>query len=300
MKRIKLHPNGPECSSLAAGLWRMDRWNHTPQDTIEWIETCLELGITTFDHADIYGLYTNEARFGKALKLKPTLREKMELVTKCGVCLVCDNRPEYKINHYNSSPEHIISSVERSLKNLNTDYLDLVLLHRPDPLMDADDTAGALEKLIDEGKINHAGVSNFTPSQFDLLQSRLNVPLVTNQVECSLHHPDPIFDGTFDQAQQNRIKPMIWSPFAGGVLFTGNDDRSHRIRGIMESLTQKYEASVAQIALSWLRALPSDPLPVLGSGKTERIKEAVKALHIKLERQDWFILLEASQGHPAP
>jgi predicted oxidoreductase len=300
LKRIKLHPNGPECSTIAAGLWRLDQWDHTPKDTLKWIENCLEIGITTFDHADIYGMYTNEARFGQALKLEPSLRDKIELITKCDICLVCDKKPEYEINHYNTTHEHIIASVESSLQNLNTDYLDLLLLHRPDPLMNADIVAGAFRQLISQGKIKHVGVSNFTPSQIDLLQSRLEFPLVTNQVECSLHHLDPIYDGTFDQLQMNRITPMIWSPYAGGKLFSASDERTKNVRMTLDSLITKYEASAAQLALAWLLALPCNPLPVMGTGKTERLQEAADALHIELDRQDWFQLLSASQGHPVP
>lgn len=300
MRRQKLHPSGPEFSALSAGLWRMDAWNFDTSQTIGWIESCLEAGITTFDHADIYGLYTNEARFGKALAEKPSLRDQMELVTKCGVALVCERRPENRVNHYDTSAKYIIDSVEESLKNLQTEILDLVLIHRPDPLMDADSTAKTFMELIDQGKIRHVGVSNFTPSQFDLLQSRLDVPIVTNQVECSLHHLDPIFDGTLDQAQQKMISPMFWSPFSGGSLFQSANERDMRIKEAMEPLKDKYGASEAQLALAWLMALPSRPVPVLGSGKTERLTEAAAAVSIELERQDWFTLLIASQGHPVP
>ncbi len=278
----------------------MKDWDFTPSDTLNWIESCLELGITTFDHADVYGLYTNEERFGEALKLKPTLREKLELVSKCDVCVTCESRPENRLNHYNTNPEYIRGSVEKSLKNLQTDRLDLLLIHRPDPLMDADATAGVLMQLHDEGKIRHIGVSNFTPSQVDLLQSRLNLPIVTNQVECSLHQTKTIFDGTFDQAQQLKAAPMIWSPFAGGSLFTGNDERSVRIRDAITPIAKKYNASVGQIALAWLLTLPSNPVPVVGTGKIHRLKEAAEAVNINLERQDWFTLLAASQGHPVP
>ncbi len=278
----------------------MDQWGMSQQETVDWIESALELGITTFDHADIYGLYTNEALFGKALELNPSLRDQMELVTKCDICLVCDERPEFRINHYNTSPDHIISSVENSLINLSTDYLDLVLLHRPDPLMDADATADAFNTLIKEGKVKHVGVSNFSPSQINLLQSRLDQPLVTNQVECSLHHTAPIFDGTFDQAQQQRTSPMFWSPFSGGRLFTGNDEQSQRIHSALAPMTEKYGAGISQIALAWLMKLPCNGLPVMGTGKTDRLKEAVEATAIELDRQDWFTLLVASQGHPVP
>lgn len=278
----------------------MDQWQMSVQDTIAWVESALDLGITTFDHADIYGLYTNEALFGKALEIKPSLREKMELVSKCDICLACDERPEYRINHYNTSPGHIISSVEKSLTNLNTDYLDLILLHRPDPLMDADATAEAFNKLLKDGKIIHIGVSNFTPSQINLLQSRLDQPIVTNQVECSLHHLDPIFDGTLDQAQQHRASPMFWSPFAGGQLFSGDDEQSQRIHSALAPLREKYSTGTAQIALAWLMKLPCNGVPIMGTGKTGRLKEAAEATAMDLDRQDWFSLLVASQGHPVP
>ena len=300
MKRQKLHPEGPDFSKIASGLWRLDQWGMSPQEIVAWIETSLELGITTFDHADIYGLYTNEALFGQALKIDPSLRNRMELVTKCDICLVCDERPHHRINHYNTTPSHIISSVEQSLKHLKTDYLDLVLLHRPDPLMDADATADAFNSLKRAGKINHVGVSNFTPSQVDLLQSSLDTPIVTNQVEFSLHHIAPIFDGTFDQAQEYRLSPMFWSPFSGGKLFSGDDEQSQRIHSVLKPMREKYSASTAQITLAWLMQLPCNGVPIMGTGKTERLKDAAEATAIELDRQDWFSLLVASQGHPVP
>lgn len=300
MKRQKIHPKGPEFSKLAVGLWRMDEWNLTTDETIAWIEHCIDLGITTFDHADIYGMYKNEGLFGNAIKQKQSLLDKIELVSKCDICLVSENRPENSINHYNTTPAHIIKSVERSLKNLNAEVLDLVLIHRPDPLMDASATADAFMELIDQGKIKHVGVSNFTPSQVELFQSRLDVPIVTNQVEFSLHRLDPVFDGTFDQAQRLNASPMLWSPFAGGAIFNEHDERTQRIRYTCNELCEKYECRMDQLILAWLMMIPSNPIPVLGTGKTERITSAAKACEIQLKRQDWFKLLVASQGHPVP
>lgn len=296
--RLQIHPEGPEFSTLAAGFWRMNEWGMTLSQKTAFVEKCLEYGITTFDHADIYGTYGNESLFGEILKNKPSLREKMELVSKCGICLAGAARPGHAIQHYNTTSGHIRRSVENSLKNLNTDYLDLVLIHRPDPLMDASETADSFMALKEEGKIKHAGVSNFTPSQFELLQNKLAVPLVTNQVECSLLRTKPIYDGTFDQAQRMSSSPMLWSPFGGGDLFRGETEQSQRVLAACKELSPKYGgASVAQLALAWLIRLPCRPLPVLGTGKTERIAEAAEAVSIKLERQDWFILLEASRGH---
>lgn len=298
--RHYIHPDGPDFSGIAAGLWRLDQWNHTPDDTVSWIEACLETGITTFDHADIYGDYTNERRFGKALRLKPSLRDKMEIITKCDICLATENRPSNRINHYNSSPEHIQNSVERSLKNLDTDRIDLLLLHRPDPLMNASATADTLMRLIDQEKVLSVGVSNFTPTQYDLLQSRLDAPLVTNQIECSLLHFTPIFDGTLDHLQMHKVRPMFWSPFGGGDLFTKHTEQTKRVWPLLHSLSEKYSASPAQIALAWLLKLPSKGIPVLGSGKPERIREAAESISINLDKQDWFSLLVSAQGHPVP
>ena len=295
--RIKIHPQGPEFSKISVGLWRLNEWEMNTSGIIDYIEKCLESGITTFDHADIYGNYGNEEQFGKALKERPDIREKMEIATKCNICLTTPNRPEHSIQHYNTTSEHITFSVESSLKKLNTDYLDLVMIHRPDPLMDASETADCFLELVSQGKIKHVGVSNFTPSQFDLLQSKLDVPIVTNQVECSLLHVEPIYDGTFDQAQKLNTSPMIWSPFAGGRLFHEESEQAHRVRHICHQLSEKYDAEIDQIALAWLFKLPSNPIPVLGTGNTDRIKSAVKSCSIDLERQDWFKLLEASRGH---
>lgn len=298
--RIKLHEKGPEFSRLAAGFWRLHEWNMSSSELIEFIETCLEAGITTMDHADIYGDYHNEGSFGKALKERPDLREKLEIVSKCGICLPVKSRPGNELQHYNTTFEHIRQSVENSLTELNVEYLDLILIHRPDPLMDASEMADIFMKLLEEGKIKHVGVSNFTPAQFQLFQSKLDIPLVTNQVECSLLHLDAIYDGTFDLCQENNISPMLWSPFAGGEFFYGNSKRIKRIRKTGKKLCEKYNIEIDQLALAWCLKLPSNPLPVLGTGKNERILKAARALEIKMDRQDWYRLLEASKGEPVP
>ena len=296
-----IHPDGPKLSVLSAGMWRLHEWNFSNSDLIRFIEECIDAGVTTFDHADIYGNYGNEALFGLALKEKPELIDKIQIVTKCGICLPQSGIPDYTIQHYNTGEEHIRKSVEKSLKNLHVEQIDLLLIHRPDPLMDASEMANTFRKLISEGKIKYAGVSNFNPSQFDLLQSVMDEPLVTNQVECSVLHTDALFDGTFDQAQKHNASPMIWSPFGGGRLFTDHhSDAARRVRQLLEELCGKYDASMDQLAIAWLMALPCNPFPVLGTGKTDRIQSAVDALSIRLERQDWFRILEASRGYPVP
>lgn len=298
--RINLHQNGPEFSKIALGLWRLHEWDLNLSRLTELIELALELGITTFDHADIYGSYGNEERFGKVLKAQPSLRQNMELVSKCGICLTTENRPQHHVQHYNTTAQYIQESVERSLRKLECDYLDLILIHRPDPLMDTSEMADIFSKLIEEKKVLNVGVSNFTPSQFDLFQSKLDQPLVTNQVECSLLHVDPIYDGTFDQAQKLNFSPMIWSPFAGGELFTSDSQRAIRVRNLCNDLSLKYGTSVDQIALSWLFQLPCNAELIIGTGKPDRLKSAVESISLTLDRQDWYHLLEESNGHPVP
>lgn len=298
--RLSMTPDGPEFSQIAVGFWRLHEWDFNTKDVIQFIENALDQGITTFDHADIYGSYGNEEIFGQALKERPDLREKMELVTKCGICLNTENRPNHQIQHYNTTADHIRKSVERSLRNLNTEYIDLVLIHRPDPLMNGSEMAEIFMKLIDEEKVRHVGVSNFSRSQAAMFQSKLDVPLATNQVECSLLHTNPIYDGVFDQAQQWNSSPMIWSPYAGGRLFTDEDERANRVRSVLNDLAKKYEVTPGQISLAWLMMLPCKPQPVLGTGKTERVEEASGAISLQIDRQDWFRLLEASNGHPVP
>lgn len=297
--RIKLHKDGPEFSKLAAGFWRLNEWNKSTSELIDFIETCLEEGITTMDHADIYGDYQNEGIFGEALKERPDLRDNIEIVSKCGICLPAESRPEHKLQHYNTTAEHIRKSVENSLSKLHTNYLDLILIHRPDPLMDTAEMADIFMSLREEGKIKHVGVSNFTPSQFQLFQSKLSIPLVTNQVECSILHLDAIYDGTFDQCQEYNISPMLWSPIAGGKLFS-DGKRTKRIKKNGKKLCEKYDIELDQLALAWCLRLPCNPLPVLGTGKKRRIKKAVHALSVNLERQDWFKMLETSKGEPVP
>ena len=273
MTRIQLADGGPTFSRVVAGFMRLNEWNMSTAALLGFIHICLDLGITTFDHADIYGGYTCEELFGRALAAEPALRGRIEMVTKCGIQLVTPNRPDTRVKHYDTSREHIIASAERSLCTLHTDTLDLLLIHRPDPLMNADETAAALGELRSSGKIRHAGVSNFTPRQFDLLQSRLDFPLVTNQIELSLLHLDPLHDGTLDRLQQLRVPPMIWSPLAGGRLFDPGDERARRVRAALEAIGSAIGASAEQVALAWLLSHPARVLPVMGTGKEEGFPE---------------------------
>lgn len=206
-------------SRIIHGLWRLADWNQSKEDTLSLIQYNIENGITTFDHADIYGSYTCEALFGEALNLQPSTREKMEIVTKCGIVLPSDNRPEHKTHHYNTSKKHILTSVENSLQNLKTDYIDLLLVHRPDPFMNGEEVAEAFTQLKDEGKVRHFGVSNFKNHQWNMLQSYLPFPLITNQIELSAYNLENFEDGTLNLCQEKRVAPMAWSPLAGGAIF---------------------------------------------------------------------------------
>ena len=276
----------------------MGDWAWTPQERLTWIEQCIALGVTTFDHADIYGEYQVERLFGEALALAPGLRGNIQLVSKCGICLTSAARPSHRVKHYNTSAAHIISSAENSLTLLGTDRLELLLIHRPDALMDADAVAEAFTHLQLTGKVQAFGVSNFTTAQFDLLQSRF--PLVTNQIELHPLHLSPLHDGTLDQCQQRRIQPMIWSPLAGGTLLTGEDVTARRVRGALQAVASRHGVSVATIAFAWLLRHPSRPIPVAGSRRIGAMAEAVAALDVVLDAQDWTEIWAAGSGHEVP
>jgi len=276
----------------------MDAWGRTAAQRLDWIEACIDLGITSFDHADIYGGYSVEALFGEALARKPALRQKMQLVSKCGIQLVSPQRPQHRLKAYDTSAMHIEASVDQSLRALRTDHLDLLLIHRPDPLLDADVVAATFQRLHRSGKVGAFGVSNFTPTQFALLHSR--TPLVTNQVECSPLHLAPLHDGTFDQAQQLRLAPMIWSPLAGGRVFTADDAAARRVRANLSSVAARLSVSMATVIYAWLRRLPCGPHPIVGSRRTEVLREAVAALDMHLDTSTWHEIWSAGAGHEVP
>ncbi|MBK4716772.1 MULTISPECIES: aldo/keto reductase [Tenebrionibacter/Tenebrionicola group] len=297
VERIVMAPQGPEFSRMVMGYWRLMEWNMTPQALAGFIEQHLDAGITTVDHADIYGEYRCEAAFGEALRLAPQLRERMQIVSKCGIATRA--KPEHAIGHYITGRDHIICSAEQSLKNLVTDRLDLLLIHRPDPLMDADEVAEAFLKLHQSGKVLHFGVSNFTPAQFMLLQSRLPFTLVTNQVEISPLMQDTLLDGTLDQLQQLRIRPMAWSCLGGGRLFS--DDSCAALRLELQVVAQELgAASIEQVVYAWVLRLPSRPLALIGSGKIDRVLNAIGALKLDMTRQQWFRIRKAALGYDVP
>lgn len=297
LQRLQIAPQGPEFSRLIMGYWRLMEWGMTPQQRVSFIEQHLELGITTTDHADIYGDYQCEAAFGQALRLAPSLRQRLELVTKCGIATTA--KPENRLGHYITDSAHIIRSAENSLRHFSTDYLDLLLIHRPDPLMDADEIAAAFLSLHQSGKVKHFGVSNFTPAQFALLQSRLPFTLATNQLEISPLHQPAILDGSLDQCQQLRIKPMAWSCLGGGRLFS--DAEFQPLRNELAAVMAETGAdNIEQLVYAWVMRLPSQPLPIIGSGKIERVRAALRASEIELTRQQWFRIRKAALGYDVP
>ena len=289
MERRKLHAQGPVFSRIIAGAWR---WNLPEAAVNQLINASLEQGITTFDHADIYGDHSNEAIFGNILRRNPSLRKKMELVTKCGIKFPSAHRPSSWVKHYDTSREHIFWSVENSLKTLETDRIDLLLIHRPDPLLNPEEVAEAFGLLKQSGKVLHFGVSNFTPAQFEMLQSYISFPLVTNQIEISLASHAPLFDGSLDILMKHRVAPMAWSPLGGGKLIADH--------AAVFSKASKYTATETQMALAWLLKHPSGIFPVIGTTKPERIAESAHAIDINLDVQDWFEMLKIVQGKEMP
>ncbi len=294
---VKISKEGPTFSRIVAGCMNWGEWGAklSFRQAQELIENCLDIGVTTFDHADIYGHYTTEELFGKAIDGISSLREKMQLVTKCGIKLVSSNRPNNKIKSYNTSKEYIIASAEQSLMSLRTDHIDLLLIHRPSPLMNPEEIAAAFHALRNDGKVLHFGVSNFTTSQFSMLNSL--IPLVTNQIEISPLRLDPFIDGTLDQCISNQIKPMGYSTLAGGKFFENEpDNHVQRINRVAQKLADKYDVSVDKVLSAWILKHPSGILPIIGSTKISRIQSAVDSLELKMTDEEWFTLWEASTG----
>ncbi|WP_102505367.1 MULTISPECIES: aldo/keto reductase family oxidoreductase [Salinivibrio] len=286
---------------MVQGYWRLDDWQMTPQQRLSFLKAHIDLGITTVDHADIYGDYRCETLFGQALKLDPSVRDDIQVVSKCDINLVSEAAPNRKINHYDTSYRHILASVDNSLSRLGVEKLDVLLLHRPDALMDADEVAEAFTTLRHHGKVAHFGVSNFTPSQFDLLQSRWDESLVTNQVEINPLRFDVVHDGTLDQLQRLRIKPMAWSCLAGGEMFNGESEQAIRVRDTLHAIGEELGgATIDQVIYAWVMRHPSQPLPIIGSGNIERVKAAKAAYDLNLTREQWYRIWVASKGHNVP
>lgn len=301
VKKVLMAPQGPQFSQLVQGYWRSGMWNMDSQARLSFLKEHVEMGITTVDHAAIYDAGHCETLFGEALRLDPAMRAQIEIVSKFGINAIDQTVGEKRVSHYDSSKQGILTSTENSLRRLGVEQLDALLVHRPDFLMDADQVAEAFAQLQQSGKVKHFGVSNFTAAQFDLLQSRLDNPLITNQVELNPINFNVLENGVCDQLQQYRVRPMAWSCLAGGGIFSEQTDQARRLRGALTELADELGAhSIEQVVFAWVLKHPSNPVALIGSGKIDRVKEAVGALALEMNSEQWYRVWVASKGFAVP
>ncbi|NVK31286.1 MAG: aldo/keto reductase [Gammaproteobacteria bacterium] len=292
MQRIQLS-DSLSMSRIVYGMWRLgDDSDTSVAHVTRKIESCLDQGITTLDQADIYGAYTAEAILGEALKANPSLRSKVEIVTKCDIVAPIGRHSDARVKYYDTSRAYILSAVEQSLRDMHIDEIDLLLIHRPDPLMDHKETGAALDELVKSGKVRNVGVSNFRPWDWQLLQSGMSTPLVTNQIELSLQAHEGFVNGDVAFHQQHDHAMMAWSPLAGGELI----NQAHPVHGTLSAMANRMGTDVASVAVAWLLAHPSKILPVLGTNNLERIANLARACELTLDRQDWYELYTAALG----
>jgi predicted oxidoreductase len=282
-------------SRIVLGFWRVDEWNLTTDQLIRFLEECLDLGITTMDHADIYGNYTFEDLFGKAIEKRPDLRNRMELVTKSTIVYPSATA---RVKYYDNSERYVISQLEKSMKYMHTDHIDTLLLHRPNPFMNPEEVANAFDKLFKDGKVRTFGVSNYLPHEYRMLKSYLRVPLITNQVELSCLRMENLENGVIPMCLEERIHPMIWSPLAGGKIFTAQGEVEDRLRGTLRIIQEEIGAdNIDIVAFSWLLSHPAGLIPITGSGELELVKRPVEAIKYNLTPEQWFMIWTAVKGH---
>jgi predicted oxidoreductase len=300
MQTIQLAPQLPLFSRIVYGAWRMtDGADVSPQTALRKIEMCLDQGITTFDHADIYGGYRCEALFGEALKLAPAIKKRIQIVTKCDIMLMTDAFPARRVKYYDTSAQHIRASVDNSLKRLGVEAIDLLLIHRPDPFMDAAETGACLDALVQSGKVRGIGVSNFGPWDWQLLQANMRQTLVTNQIEISLLQRDAFTDGRLAQAQQLKAPPMAWSPLAAGAV-VGQTDAATRLRPALQRIGQAFGVSADAVAVAWLLAHPARIIPILGTNNLDRMAQLSDCLKVNMDRETWHELWTLAAGQEVP
>ncbi|WP_372645288.1 aldo/keto reductase family oxidoreductase [Ancylomarina sp.] len=292
--QIQLSPD-LKLSRIVQGHWRLADWKLSNQQLLKLTEQSIELGVTSYDHADIYGNYSCESLLGDALSLKPSLRNEIQIISKCGIKLKSDKFPERKLKTYDYSYQHIVDSVENSLKNLKTDYLDLLLLHRPSPFFNPEEVARAFSDLKQRGQVLNFGVSNFNSQQFEMLNSYTDEKLVTNQVEISPYCLEHFENGNLDFFLKERIKPMAWSPLAGGRLLNPQSEKGQKIFKVLFEIAEELELQyIDQVIYAWLLKHPVGMLPIIGTSKIERVKTAVGALAIEMNHEQWFRIYEAT------
>ena len=298
---VTLHPSLRPFSRLVYGVWRLaDGGDASPATVAAKIRACLDQGITTFDHADIYGDHRCETLFGDALRADPGLKRDIQIVTKCDILLLSSQFPQRRVKHYDTTPAHIHASVDRSLQRIGVEQLDVLLIHRPDPLMDADATGAVLDALVDSGKVAAIGVSNFMPHDWQLLQSRMRHPLVTNQLELSLLARSAWTDGQLAFLQQHRVRPMAWSPLGGGNLMTSRGDAAASVLPALQRIAAAQGVQADAVAIAWLLMHPVGMLPVVGTNNMVRIARLPDALKVQLDRETWFELYSLAEGREVP
>lgn len=293
--KVSMRQGGAELSRVVAGMWRMGDWSMSVNARVRLIEQCIEMGVTSFDHADIYGDSTVEALFGEALATNVTLKKQLQIITKCGIKLPTHIGDIRSLKHYNLSDQYIKKSVDNSLQKLGVEKIDLLLIHRPSPLMDFDEMAATFQDIRASGKVLHFGVSNFTQTQFAALNRRF--PLNTNQVEFSPLNLNAMNDGLFESLQDLNISPMIWSALGGGEIFSNHTAHIQRIHQAFTQAGLSMGLSPAGAVYAWIMRLPCKPLVLTGSGRIQAIAEAVTASNVQMDALQWFELLETIRGH---
>ncbi|MBC8052436.1 MAG: aldo/keto reductase [Sphingobacteriaceae bacterium] len=293
MEKIYLSDSGPKVSPAVYGFYRWDGVKDTSATMEKIINLCLELGINTFDHADVYGSYQCEELFGEVISKKSFKREDIVLFTKCGLRMPHPSQPDVRVKHYNTSREHIIESVDNSLRKLKTDYIDIFLLNQLDPISNLEETAFTLEQLKSSGKIKNIGVANFSVFQHQLLASYLKKPIVTNHIELNLLNTSALQNGQMDYIKQRYMHPLVSAPLAEGRIANGTDALAVRVRSWLEKISSKYNADIESLAVAWLAKIGA--IPLIGTTDEKRIRNIVNAFNIDLDRQDWYDLYAASR-----
>jgi predicted oxidoreductase len=294
MQKIYLSDAGPKVSPAVYGFYRWEHEGNSASLTMEKIiNLCLELGINTFDHADVYGSYQCEELFGNVIAKKAFKREDIVLFTKCGLRLPHESQPGVRVKHYDTSAKHIEACVENSLKRLKTDYIDIFLLDHLDPISNLEETAITLEKLKKSGKVNNIGVANFSVFQHQLLAAYLHTPIVTHHIELSLVNTAALDNGQLDYIKQRYMRPLVSSPLASGRISKGSDETATRVRKKLQEMSPKYGVDIESIAVAWLIKLGA--LPLIGTKEEQRIRNIANAFNIQLDHQDWYELYNASQ-----
>ena len=300
MIKIKLAEN-LEISRIVQGHWRLANWKLTSQKLLSHTLEAIELGVNTFDHADIYGDYSSEKEFGEAMRLKQGIRDQVKLVTKCGIMLLSAKYPDRRQKHYDYSFDHITGSAEASLKNFGTDHIDLLLLHRPAPFLNPEEVSRAFSSLYHTGKVLHFGVSNFNPAQFEMLDRYLDNKLVTNQVEISPSCLEHFDNGNIEFFLREKIKPMAWSPLAQGKIFNPGDEKNFRIFNALTQVAGELNVpDIDTVVYSWLVQHPAKIIPIVGTGRIDRLQKALNALEVTMSMEQWYRIYTASKGNDVP